>query len=424
MVGATTLASAQSKKHLAIAGGSAGDPVEYYFRIDGAVEKTGDGGGAVDDRYVTIDSQDYVRSRDDGTVVARGVVAGGGDAYYYTGEIVDFGVSLDHDTADRASIYHDGRKYGVEEFGPNPPANAPITYHDAQTATVEGEWGTVRVGEWASTPSGPYDDVYYFENVSGTTTISNDAKNHPGWYIRSVGVAEKELQEMLSFDYQPRNPFGGPWNHEVRESDLPNRIVLSGGSADDKLEYSFDVTDAVQRTGYAGDDAPIADKHVHIDDDDYIDGSLASSSEGGATVTGNVAGGGDAYWFSGDVTNLQADEGVEIHVNGEPRRPDETGSGGGGDDELSRHLVVYGGSADNVINYEVAVSGELAKSESGGDAPIADEHIHIDDDDVIEGSTVTGNIAGGGDAYRFSGEVTNIEADGDANVYVDGERRM
>ena len=422
MVGATTLASAQSKKHLAVVGGSAGDPVEYYFRIDGEVEKTADG-GPVDDRYVSVNSEDYVRS-DRGSTVVRGVVAGGGDAYYHTGEITDFGVSLDHDTADSVSIYHDGRKYGPEEFGPNPPADTPITFQDGKTAVVEGEWGSAAVTDMLLEPPSVYTDYYSFSDLSGTTTISNDAIQIPNWYLHDVAVAKEDRQAMSSPDYYATNPFGGPWNHEVRESDLPNRIVLYGGSADDELEYSFDVSSAVRKTGYAGDDAPIADKHVHLDDDDLINGNNLYIGDGdGATVTGTVAGGGDAYWFSGGVANLQADEGVKVYVDGERRQPEDASSGGGGDDELSHHVVVYGGSADDIISYEVSVSGELAKSGSGGDAPIDDQHVTIDDDDIIEGSTATGTLGGGGDAYRFSGEVTNVEADADANVYVDGERR-
>ncbi|WP_158055553.1 hypothetical protein [Halorussus halophilus] len=90
--------------------------------------------------------------------------------------------------------------------------------------------------------------------------------------------------------------------------------------------------------------------------------------------------------------------------------------------DLPNHVVVFGGGGGNVIEYSFEVSGDIEKNGSGGDAPIADQYVTHDFDDRIDGSSVSGTVAGGGDAYRFSGELSNLQANG-ARVYVNGERR-
>ena len=90
---------------------------------------------------------------------------------------------------------------------------------------------------------------------------------------------------------------------------------------------------------------------------------------------------------------------------------------------LSNHLVIVGGGGGNTVSYEVTVSGRLEKDSSAGDAPIADRHVTVDAEDTINGSTATGTLGGGGDAYRFSGELVDVTADGSVRVYVNGTER-
>ena len=94
-----------------------------------------------------------------------------------------------------------------------------------------------------------------------------------------------------------------------------------------------------------------------------------------------------------------------------------------GGETLPNHVVVFGGGGGTEIDYEFTVSGRIDKNGNSGDAPIADQYVTVDHEDTISGSTVRGTVAGGGDAYRFSGELTNLELSGDARVYVNGERR-
>ncbi|MFC7156660.1 hypothetical protein ACFQPA_14530 [Halomarina halobia] len=42
-------------------------------------------------------------------------------------------------------------------------------------------------------------------------------------------------------------------------------------------------------------------------------------------------------------------------------------------------------------------------------------------EDAIEGRSARGVLAGGGDAYRFTGVITDFEIDGPATIELDGE---
>ncbi|HET7324656.1 MAG TPA: hypothetical protein VFJ06_10015, partial [Halococcus sp.] len=66
-------------------------------------------------------------------------------------------------------------------------------------------------------------------------------------------------------------------------------------------------------------------------------------------------------------------------------------------------------------SYTFSVSGDLGKSTAMGAS--------IDANDTISGSTATGQGGGGGvDSYGFSGEIRTFDLNGDATVYLDGDR--
>ena len=87
-------------------------------------------------------------------------------------------------------------------------------------------------------------------------------------------------------------------------------------------------------------------------------------------------------------------------------------------------MVVLGGGGTDKINYEFTVSGGVEKDASAGGAPIDDRYVTVDSTDSISGSTVRGVTAGGGDAFRFSGEITSLSVSDGGKVYVNGSRRV
>jgi len=56
-----------------------------------------------------------------------------------------------------------------------------------------------------------------------------------------------------------------------------------------------------------------------------------------------------------------------------------------------------------------------------GDAPVDDLVVSINDDDLIEGTTASGQVLSGTDAYRFAGEITNHQTTGNTDLYENGE---
>jgi len=89
-----------------------------------------------------------------------------------------------------------------------------------------------------------------------------------------------------------------------------------------------------------------------------------------------------------------------------PGRPTDS------DSSTLDRTITFDGSDAGWTDYEVTVSGDIETNPDVGT---------FDPDDAIDGSTASGFVNGGVDGYVFSGEITAIAVDGDADVLVDGE---
>ncbi|WP_129116686.1 right-handed parallel beta-helix repeat-containing protein [Halegenticoccus tardaugens] len=149
-----------------------------------------------------------------------------------------------------------------------------------------------------------------------------------------------------------------------------------------------------------------------------VDGKLEASDAGGAvdsednikgsTAEGAVDGGVDSYAISGELTDFRFIQGsATVFLDGEEANPDALGSGGKGD-ERSNVVVIDGTGENGESQYEFSVSGSVEKTETDGAT--------VDEDDTVEGSTVSGSVYGGKDAYCFSGDVTRFRLSGSATV--------
>lgn len=166
---------------------------------------------------------------------------------------------------------------------------------------------------------------------------------------------------------------------------------------------------------------------VHIENSHFAAGSYpyamvlrgsGSARVVGGAIAGRVQGGGLRRSGVSSSPDLSVPEGVPTSAE------DAAAGGGSGDgdqrsddsdeeaDDLEHVLLVDGDSA-GVTRYEFAVTGEVEKSNADGAS--------IDDEDVIEGRTVHGAVAGWKDAFRFGGDLVELTVDGPATVYVDGE---
>lgn len=174
-------------------------------------------------------------------------------------------------------------------------------------------------------------------------------------------------------------------------SDLSNTLSISGGSASTSTNYSFTVSEEIEKS---------TDRNASIDDEDTIDNG---------TVEGLVAGGTDSYRFSGDVSEFSIDGEATVYLNGSVIDPSTlSGSDTTADETLSNSVVIDGSASKGSSYYTFTVeNGDVTKdSELGSINPF----------DSISDGTVTGRVIGGVDGYRFSGDVTEFHLRGSATV--------
>lgn len=208
------------------------------------------------------------------------------------------------------------------------------------------------------------------------------------------------------------------------------QLLVLNSSSVVRVEYEFaisgDIIKTVDTGGLFSPSVVTKDADDQISNPDEYDGKL---------VRGATQGGVDAYVFSGQLESFDSTNCGQFNVwlNGERQsacamnREYPKGIPGDGT-SLPNHIVIFGGGGSNVIYYEFSVSGEIEPSSESGGAPIADRYVSFNDDtpgregDRISGQTARGAVAGGGDAYRFSGDIVSFEIDGGAQVYLNGEQ--
>ncbi|WP_433629639.1 hypothetical protein [Halomicrococcus sp. NG-SE-24] len=323
-VGGIDVTSAQATNHFVIFGGSPDTVVDYALTVSGRLQKSGRSGGApIADRHVTQDGEDTISS--DGTH-ASGAIAGGGDAYQFTGRVVRFRISPGSQ-ASTVRVYLNGQQVRPDQLGDNPAADTPITFLDCDRARVTGSFQSVRMHTSFWDDAGLGTNFLFDGPISGTTTIHPVAAHDPyPFAIDTLSVDTRELQTPgQPAKFTADNPYAGPWCAEQ----LPNHIVVFGGSPQNVIRYQFTASGHVRKSGSSGG-APIADQHVTIDNEDSISGGR---------VRGAIAGGGDAYQFSGELTQMQVDGDATVYLNGQQIDPtsaggetDGSGDGDGSDD--------------------------------------------------------------------------------------------
>ncbi|WP_227353649.1 hypothetical protein [Haladaptatus salinisoli] len=324
-VGGIRTEGKRGTNHVVVFGGSPDTIIEYGLTVSGRLRKSGRSGGApIADRHVTEDDEDRISG---GGTHASGAVAGGGDAYRYTGRIVRFRVSPSSGRAGELNVYRNGRRVRPDELGDNPAAETPIEFVNCDTARVTGNFRSVRMHTSFWDESGLGTNVLFQGPVSGTTTIHPAAAHdHYPFAIDTLSVDTRELRTPgQPAKFTADNPYAGPW---CRERGLPNHLVVFGGSPRNVVQYRFAVSGKVRKSGRSGG-APIADRHVTKDDEDTITGKR---------VRGAVAGGGDAYRFSGELRRFRMDGDATVYLNGREIKPDGGGGDGGDGEEPTRRI--------------------------------------------------------------------------------------
>ncbi|MFD1513820.1 right-handed parallel beta-helix repeat-containing protein [Halomarina rubra] len=314
----------------------------YEFTVGGDVE--------FDPGYGTED-------RIDGSTV-RGVLAGGTDAYRFTGDLTSFTVSGD------ATVTLDGQRVDTSALGGGSSGSTDDSGSaDDSEESSESDSGSDQQsdGESSDESSGSNDG-----SSDSDDTSSGDESSESSDSTDSSGESDEDVS-------------GGS-----TDVGLANVIVLE---SDAEAPYDLEVSgDIAYLPGYGRDD---------------------SVTESGAN--GALAGGADAYLFSGLVTAFDCEGDVSVTVNGESVAAENVvGSGydGAGDGQSGSKVLSLVGDASD---YSFAVDGTAERVPTYGD------------DDHIDGQVVRGALYGGRDDYRIEGDLLWFDIQGDAEIRLDGE---
>ncbi|QCS42108.1 right-handed parallel beta-helix repeat-containing protein [Natrinema versiforme] len=315
------------------------------------------------------------------------------------------------------------------------------------------------------------------ENATIDQAASVDGKRASGTVADYLDAFRFDGQiERLSVDGNATVRVNGVEIDPADIDDVLQNIILINGSDEDSTRYEFSVSGEVERSSYDGasiDDEDaieggtvyggVADwkdafkfsgeieeltvdgpgtvsvngERVHPSDfgDDLphvlevqgpgvpvgfeitVDGEIEFAGEddpedeattiSGSTVQSTVTSDNLRFRFSGTLTDVTMTGGkATITVDGEEIDLEEYG-----DPELLPHAIVFDGTgASKPSTYSFRATGKVIKAQY--------RDATIDDDDIVEDTTVRGGVAGWLDAYWFDGDIEDFKILGDATVDV------
>lgn len=186
------------------------------------------------------------------------------------------------------------------------------------------------------------------------------------------------------------------------------------------LRTTLEKTDAGLNFG-----SPETGQNIRVDsfspNGNQLDGNetIADSGNVRSSVTQEITTGQSGTYYvrvrSAESGSVAGFVGYELSVG----MASDSDDGSSGD---ARSLVIIGGSPEDKVSYEVAFEESAERSGESHGAPIEDRHVTVDRDvDEIGDGRIDGRLGGGGDAYLIDGELTGLELDGDARVFLAGE---
>ncbi|MFC7007373.1 right-handed parallel beta-helix repeat-containing protein [Halalkalicoccus salilacus] len=194
---------------------------------------------------------------------------------------------------------------------------------------------------------------------------------------------------------------------EGEDADERDVITISGDGSTTYYEFEFSVSGDVEKSEQYG---------ATINGYDQISGS---------TVTGRTTNEPDSFAYAGEIVRFEADDGVEVLINGEEVDPatlgadeqdeeedEEDQEGEESEDEIEQDVITISGDGSTTY-YEFSVTGDVEKSEQYGAT--------TNGYDQITGTTVTDRTTDQPDSFVFSGALTGFNADEPVDVSFNGE---
>ncbi len=215
---------------------------------------------------------------------------------------------------------------------------------------------------------------------------------------------------------------GGDTGEAATDSDS-----LSGNDTSDTAAEAASGPDAVAPEGDGtGDDGPDgdgtngdgSDSSAGTDDasdDDFDESDDTNTDDGDSDAETNDSDSSDDESSDGDSEGSDDSGDSDNSDDSDDSSADESDDSNDSDDSAASdgetHTLVVDGQQASTSTYRVAVSGELTPLRGGTD------------DDTIgpDGSTLSGQVDDGYDAYEFTGDLRQVQVSGKAVVKVDGE---
>ncbi|WP_135822878.1 hypothetical protein [Halostella litorea] len=360
----------------------------------------------------------------EGTTGTGSVAQYGSDNYRFDGEVTDFTVdgpadvfvngeqldlsqfgSADSGTSDSGSDTSDSGSTDSgsteDTSGSDDGSTTPDLSRTVRVTSTGSERATYEIGVSEAIEAGDganVSDAEYLDAVEGTTASGSVAQHGSDDYafagdVTSLSVDGPADVYVDGEQVDPANVGSDDGSDDVD----PSRTLRVASTGSERATYEISVGEALE----PGENANLTGAEYP----DVVEGTTAS---------GSVAQHGtDDYAFAGDVTALSVDGPADVYVDGEQVDPANFGDADGSDAaDYPNQVVIDGREVDATSDYTFSVSGELAKDPDAGS---------VNANDVVSEGTATGQVNGGIDGYRFSGDVTSFRITGSAAVEFESE---
>ncbi|WP_232688779.1 hypothetical protein [Halobacterium zhouii] len=243
--------------------------------------------------------------------------------------------------------------------------------------------------------------------ISGGATASGQG----GMFTRTSGEAASATPPMPKPPKEGQTPGGDDGTAKKKDSAETDDSTVSTDGTTSTDGKTLTIAGDGDATTSATFTFAVSGTLEHLTPEDAV--KQPGHGVDGTTATGDVWSGEEKYRFTGDVTDFQVDGPATVSLEGQQISVQEllssTSSGSTSDgttsDSLTNTIVVNGTGPETT--YSFTVSGDLQKHETLGSQNAGD---------VVDGSTATGAVYGGVDAYRYSGELESIDLSGYAVV--------
>uniref|UniRef100_UPI0013E8D27C hypothetical protein n=1 Tax=Halorubrum amylolyticum TaxID=2508724 RepID=UPI0013E8D27C len=269
-------------------------------------------------------------------------------------------------------------------------ADSSIDYTiSASGGIVDGSNGNIVDSSVANTVSGTITegdehwfwfggDIQNLELSSDATFFINGEEVAPAQFDDTTDTADSSGDEPADNEDSSED--------ETTEKTLSNTCTIR--VTDGSVDYSITASEGI----------------VDGSNGNIVDSSVAN------TVSGTITEGDEHwFWFGGDIQNIELSSDATFFINGEEVDPAQFGG------SLPNVLNIDGGILEEGAEYAIEVTGELVRDDKASTAP-EQGHEWDEREDIVNESEAVGSVWDGIDVYQFSGDLIQLNINGNAHV--------